>query len=80
VTGRWSVYKRGRKFFSSEALNEPYVAYFGALGAAWADARQRGRGGWPRWTILREPKRERPGWLPSIVRSSFARACMRARA
>jgi hypothetical protein len=39
ATGSWSIYKWGWQFFSSEALDERYVPFFGAVGAAWDDTR-----------------------------------------
>ena len=35
ATGSWSIYKWRWQFFSSEALDEAYVPFFGAFGAAW---------------------------------------------
>ena len=38
-TGRLrSIYRWGWQFFSSQALDEAYVPFFGAFGAAWDDA------------------------------------------
>jgi hypothetical protein len=37
ATGRW-VYRWSYQFFSSEALDEAYVPFFGAFGTAWDDA------------------------------------------
>jgi hypothetical protein len=38
ATGSWSIYRWGWQFFSSEGLDEAYVPFFGAFGAAWDDA------------------------------------------
>ena len=38
ATGSWSIYKWRWQFFSSEALDEAYVPFFGAFGAACDDA------------------------------------------
>ena len=38
ATGRWSIYRWGWQFFSSEAVDEAYVSFFGAFGATWDDA------------------------------------------
>jgi hypothetical protein len=35
ATGSWSIYKWRWQFFRSEALDEAYVPFFGAFGAAW---------------------------------------------
>ena len=38
ATGSWSIYKWGWQFFSSEALDQANVPFFGAFGAPWDDA------------------------------------------
>jgi hypothetical protein len=38
VTGSWSIYKWSWQFSGSQALDEAYVPFFGAFGAAWDDA------------------------------------------
>jgi hypothetical protein len=38
TTGSWSIYKWGWQFSGSQALDEAYVPFFGAFGAAWDDA------------------------------------------
>ena len=38
ATGSCAIYKWRWQFFSSEALDEAYVPFFGAFGAAWDDA------------------------------------------
>jgi hypothetical protein len=38
ATGSWSIYKGGWQFSGSQALDEAYVPFFGAFGAAWDDA------------------------------------------
>ena len=38
AAGRWSIYKWGWQCFSSKALDEAYVPFFGAFGAAWDHA------------------------------------------
>jgi hypothetical protein len=38
ATGSWPLYRFGYQFTSSEALDEAYVPFFGAFGAAWDDA------------------------------------------
>jgi hypothetical protein len=35
ATGSWSISRWGWQFFSSEAVDEAYVPFFGAFGAAW---------------------------------------------
>ena len=37
-TGSWPLYRFGYQFTGSEALDEAYVPFFGAFGAAWDDA------------------------------------------
>ena len=38
ATGSWPLYRFGYQFTGSEALDEAYVPFFGAFGAAWDDA------------------------------------------
>jgi len=38
ATGSWTIYHWGWQFTGSEALDEAYVPFFGAFGAAWDDA------------------------------------------
>ena len=38
ATGTWPLYRFGYQFTVSEALDEAYVPFFGAFGAAWDDA------------------------------------------
>jgi hypothetical protein len=38
ATGSWSIYKWGWQFSGSQALDEAYVPFFGAFGAAWDDS------------------------------------------
>jgi hypothetical protein len=38
ATGSWTMYKWGWQFSGSQALDEAYVPFFGAFGAAWDDA------------------------------------------
>jgi hypothetical protein len=35
AVGSWSIYRWGWQYFTSERLNEAYVPFFGAFGAAW---------------------------------------------
>ena len=38
ATGSWPLYRFGYQFTGSEAMDEAYVPFFGAFGAAWGDA------------------------------------------
>jgi hypothetical protein len=38
ATGGWSIYRWDWQFSGSQALDEAYVPFFGAFGAAWDDA------------------------------------------
>ena len=38
ATGGWTLYSGGSQFSSSQPLNQVYVPFFGAFGAAWDDA------------------------------------------
>jgi hypothetical protein len=38
ATGGWTIYRWGWQFTGSEALDEAYVPFFGAFGAAWTTA------------------------------------------
>ena len=38
ATGIWTIYRWGWQFTGSEGLDEAYVPFFGASGAAWDDA------------------------------------------
>jgi hypothetical protein len=37
ATGGWTMYRWGWQFTGSEGLDEAYVPFFGAFGAAWDD-------------------------------------------
>jgi hypothetical protein len=38
ATGSWSIYKWGWQFSGTQGLDEAYVHFLGAFGAAWDDA------------------------------------------
>jgi hypothetical protein len=38
ATGSWTLYRWGWQFTGSEGLDEAYVPFLGAFGAAWDDA------------------------------------------
>jgi hypothetical protein len=38
ATGSWTIYRWGWQFTGSEGLDEAYLPFFGAFGAAWDDA------------------------------------------